>query len=145
MNNCKRCGNTTNEFYDSNKSWCKECIKSRARQSRIDRLDAVKEYERVRGRTRKRKAKVRAYAKTEKGKAARARASKAWRQRNKLKVAAHSAVARALSSGLLIRQPCEVCGATPAEAHHDDYTKPLDVRWLCDEHHKHHHQVGRAR
>jgi hypothetical protein len=37
-----------------------------------------------------------------------------------------------------MRQPCEVCGS-PAEAHHDDYDKPLDVRWLCFEHHRAHH------
>jgi hypothetical protein len=34
------------------------------------------------------------------------------------------------------RQPCERCGATPAEAHHEDYSKPLDVQWLCNTHHK---------
>jgi len=33
-------------------------------------------------------------------------------------------------------QPCEVCGATPALRHHDDYSKPLDIRWLCPLHHK---------
>ena len=49
---------------------------------------------------------------------------------------ARSAVARALRSGLLSRQPCEVCGASASHAHHDDYAKPLDVRWFCAEHHK---------
>ena len=42
---------------------------------------------------------------------------------------------RAVKSGKLVRQPCEVCGVEPAEAHHDDYSKPLDVRWLCKSHH----------
>jgi hypothetical protein len=32
-------------------------------------------------------------------------------------------------------QPCEVCGKQPAEAHHGDYNKPLEVRWLCKTHH----------
>ena len=27
--------------------------------------------------------------------------------------------------------PCQQCGAQKCQAHHDDYTKPLDVRWLC--------------
>lgn len=32
--------------------------------------------------------------------------------------------------GKLSKMPCENCGDT-AEKHHDDYTKPLLVRWLC--------------
>lgn len=44
--------------------------------------------------------------------------------------------------GLLHVEPCEVPGCTtPAEKHHDDYTKPLRVRWMCREHHLHHHQI----
>lgn len=39
----------------------------------------------------------------------------------------------------LERQPCEICGG-PAEAHHDDYDKPLEVRWLCFEHHREWHK-----
>ena len=29
------------------------------------------------------------------------------------------------------KQPCERCGSTNAQLHHDDYERPLDVRWLC--------------
>ena len=32
-------------------------------------------------------------------------------------------------------QPCEVCGELEADRHHDDYDKPLDIRWLCRPHH----------
>ena len=49
----------------------------------------------------------------------------------------------AIARGDLVRQPCEVCGALPVEAHHDDYSKPLDVRWLCPTHHREHHHAER--
>lgn len=54
-------------------------------------------------------------------------------------------VRRAIAAGKLVRLPCEVCGIEPAEGHHDDYSKPLDVRWLCKLHHREHHaRVGGA-
>lgn len=38
----------------------------------------------------------------------------------------------AKKEGRLVPQPCEICDATKLiEAHHQDYTKPLDVNWLC--------------
>ena len=40
----------------------------------------------------------------------------------------------------MTRQPCEVCGNAKAQAHHDDYGKPLDVRWLCTTHHAEWHR-----
>ncbi len=41
----------------------------------------------------------------------------------------------ALRLGHLQRKPCEVCGSPDSEKHHDDYDKPLEVRWLCRKHH----------
>ena len=38
------------------------------------------------------------------------------------------------------KQPCEVCGNEKAEAHHCDYDKPLEVRWLCFKHHREWHK-----
>lgn len=48
-----------------------------------------------------------------------------------------------LKRGKIQRQPCEVCG-DPAEMHHDDYSKPTEVRWLCRGHHHRLHEVARA-
>ena len=48
---------------------------------------------------------------------------------------------KAVHDGLLIKQPCEVCGTEEdVQAHHDDYDDPLDVRWLCKTHHREHHK-----
>jgi hypothetical protein len=49
----------------------------------------------------------------------------------------------AVASGRLARKPCEVCGLTKTEAHHDDYDKPLEVRWLCAQHHADLHRMRR--
>jgi hypothetical protein len=47
---------------------------------------------------------------------------------------------KAIEAGILIRKPCEVCNTEiDVQAHHDDYYKPLDVRWLCRKHHREHH------
>lgn len=56
--------------------------------------------------------------------------------------AAHGAVAYAIKTGRLERLPCEVCGHPVAEGHHDDYSKRLDVRWLCRMHHRWLHLYG---
>lgn len=56
---------------------------------------------------------------------------------------ARAITASAIARGELVRQPCEVCGAEKADAHHPDYSKPLDVMWLCRAHHiAEHHRTG---
>jgi hypothetical protein len=58
---------------------------------------------------------------------------------------ANSAVSNAKVSGKLKVQPCEACGSTyKVEAHHTDYSKPLDVRWLCRKHHLAEHKRLRS-
>ena len=72
------------------------------------------------------------------------RASKQrWNVRNAEKRKAHKVVEQAIAKGDLVPLPCCECGAVPAEAHHDDYAKPLDVRWLCSKHHSALHRAKR--
>ena len=61
-----------------------------------------------------------------------------WRERDPKKEQARRK-ARALNRE---RLPCQhvsddgvVCGVEPAEKHHPDYDKPLEVVWLCRTHH----------
>ena len=80
------------------------------------------------------------YQATESGKAAIARAKKKYISTNPIKRAAHIAVGNGLRDGKLYKSPCEICGNPVAHAHHDDYSKPLDVRWLCTTHHTEWHK-----
>lgn len=48
---------------------------------------------------------------------------------------ARSIAKTAIYDSKLTRQPCEVCGALKVEAHHKDYSQPLEVTWLCNKHH----------
>ena len=56
---------------------------------------------------------------------------KAYRERTKDRAACYATTKKAIKSGTLVRQPCESCGEKSVMAHHDDYTKPLEIRWLC--------------
>jgi hypothetical protein len=69
------------------------------------------------------------------------------------KLACHSLVAAEIKAGRLTAQPCEVCGKLPIKgshgkrqvfAHHEDYEKPLTVRWFCQRHHLDHHSRIKA-
>jgi len=44
-----------------------------------------------------------------------------------------------LLRGKIERKPCENCGDPVAQMHHEDYDKPLEVRWLCRKCHVKHH------
>lgn len=62
------------------------------------------------------------------------------------KNAARSRVHYAVLTGKLTPQPCERCGKTPTQAHHDDHSKPLEIRWLCaDCHTRADRRPGRGR
>lgn len=50
-------------------------------------------------------------------------------------------VRQALLSGKIKKKICDVCGKNKVHAHHPDYSKPLEVIWLCTEHHYQIHHV----
>lgn len=47
---------------------------------------------------------------------------------------------RAVKNGLIEKKACERCGSDRAQAHHEDYDKPLEVNWLCPLHHSERHR-----
>jgi hypothetical protein len=57
---------------------------------------------------------------------------------NPIKKKARAMVSNAIRDGRMLRQPCLVCGCKAA-AHHEDYSKPLSVHWLCTKHHMDRH------
>jgi hypothetical protein len=54
------------------------------------------------------------------------------RERHKRNSQSYDCVHRAIRSGELMRpHQCEICGNSKPDAHHSDYSKPLEVVWLC--------------
>lgn len=68
--------------------------------------------------------------------------ARAYRARNKEKTKAQNQVNYAIRKGFIERGGCEKCGTkSRVHAHHDDYDKPFEVRWLCYLCHKAEHPV----
>lgn len=90
-------------------------ICERAHDTRERHGDAIREYDRQRG----------------------------FRPAEEIKRRARGAVAHALKTGLLVRGECEHADDDcrgRIEGHHDDYSQPLCVRWLCQRHHGREHR-----
>lgn len=56
------------------------------------------------------------------------------------RIKANRILNRAVKTGEIIKQACEVCEEPKTVAHHDDWSKPLVVKWLCEVHHKARHK-----
>ena len=124
---CKSCEGFfgANDFYASNLSNCKECVKARVRE-RARTNPSVQEYDRERSKLPHRKANS-------------ARVAEMWNKRNPDAYRAHYLASNAVRDGRLQKQPCLFCGAERVHAHHRDYGRPLDVIWLCPKcHHRLH-------
>lgn len=83
------------------------------------------------------------YQKTEKGRLLQQKSKYNWikSEHGRELSRAHSLVYKALKRGKITKLPCEQCGEKNVDAHHDDYSKKLDVRWLCKPHHRELHRV----
>ena len=68
-----------------------------------------------------------------------------YQSKNLHKHSAQQAVGRAIKEGKLVRPAkCQRCAREVfTEAHHSDYSKPLEVEWLCKSCHVNHHLLGR--
>ena len=69
------------------------------------------------------------------------------RKRYKDRARAREVVTLALKHNRLIPGPCakKGCKADKTEAHHSDYSKPLDIIWFCRPHHLEVHKEDSAR
>ena len=60
-----------------------------------------------------------------------AKLQRAYRVKYPDKYYTHTFTSNAIRDKRIIRQPCEICGYPKAEAHHENYKKPLEITWLC--------------
>ena len=83
------------------------------------------------------------YSKTEAGIEAHAKAKAKWSARNTIKRAANVMLGNALRDGKIVKDnECSACGGSNCtiHGHHDDYSLPLVVRWLCSKCHTQWHK-----
>lgn len=136
MKACYRCGKSKrlSEFYKNSKmadghfNKCKPCYCEDVRANRKRRVNYYRAYDRARF-----------HDDPDRRASSFAHSSKwirLWPKRRR----AHQAVNNAVRDGRLAKLPCEVCGDPRSHGHHDDYSKPLDVKWLCPVHHAARHR-----
>ena len=128
MKTCNRCGveKPRSEFYphpsmaDGLLSSCKVCVKQRIYEHRVANIDRVRAYDRRRSTRAERRA-------------ATGRVVLEWRRRHPQRRHAQNVLAGHVARGTITKPTtCQRCGLDAhIEAHHPDYTRPLDVEWLC--------------
>ena len=143
---CSRCGESkpTRSFYkharsvDGLRGQCKDCERS-YQQTENGRAVRVAANARYRATSRGR-AKCAATALRYKT-TIKERGATRYYDRFPERIRAVNALNHAIRADRMMREPrCSTCGKIArTDAHHDDYSKPLDVRWLCRSCHLNHH------
>ena len=145
---CFKCGEVKilSAFYkhpqmlDGHVNKCKECNKKDVIENRERRDSYYKAYDRVRSSLPHRKEAKREYSVEYRKQGRNLIHSKNYKEKYPKRDSARTAVNNAVRDGRLTKLPCWTCGCTEVEAHHPDYDSPLDVIWLCTEHHKEVHR-----
>ena len=121
MKKCFKCERELplSEFYkhkqmkDGHLNKCRSCTKKDSTEHRNKNIEEIRKYDRGRGN----------------------RQTKEYlggrREKYKTQYVAQTMIGNAIRDGRLFRECCGECGVKFAHAHHDDYAKPLNVRWLC--------------
>lgn len=145
MKKCFKCGckKPLSDFYkhkmmaDGHLNKCKDCARTDVKSNRECKANYYKKYDAWRFQNdAKVKDRHKRYLSTPDGIAAMRRAQYDWILSNPEKRAAHVLLGNAVRSGRLEKPSnCSSCGlffpSRKIHAHHHDYTKPLDVTWLC--------------
>lgn len=125
---------------------CKICTRSDNTLNRNSKKEYYIAYDKRRANLQHRVEARAIYAKTSNGKKAIRTSHSNYRKTYPLKRIATNAVSNAIRCGELIRpEKCSVCNINAkTEAHHDDYSKPLNIRWLCKRCHVAWHLLHKA-
>ena len=126
---------------DGHVNKCKECNKKDVIENRLKNLDYYVEYDKLRANLPHRIKARKEYQKTQIYKEKVKIYNKNWQYKNPEKRAAHIILNNRLREGKIKKKNCELCGSRKSQAHHKDYSKPLDVRWLCPKCHAFRHKT----
>jgi hypothetical protein len=126
---------------DGHLNKCIDCTKKDVRSHRATNLEYYIAYDKARANLPHRVKARTQYQKTNRGKESHIKANKKWRELNAEKYAAHIILNNRLRDGHLKKRNCKLCNAENSQAHHHDYSKPLEVEWYCPKCHEFKHKV----
>jgi hypothetical protein len=124
------------EFYrhpimgDGHLNKCKECTKNDVNTHRAKHVEQARRYDRDR------------FHNDPNRRNMHKQSSYKYTREHPERRSARNKARRALLTGKIQKMPCETCGKEESQMHHPDYSRPLDIMWLCklchEEWHKKH-------